>query len=114
MSDKRCRRKAAHAAQGSILRRAFQAGLEALRLESGLSRREFAEQLGIPRSSYFHLMTRPPTRASITSSSSLSGRASILCDCCASWPIRPEHAARTSGIAARQDESFQGLAYDIF
>ena len=57
MSDKRCRRKAAHAAQGSTLRSAFQAGLEALRLESGLSRREFAEQLGIPRSSYFHLMT---------------------------------------------------------
>lgn len=57
MSDKTSRRKAAHAAQGSILRRAFQAGLEELRQESGLSRREFAEQLGIPRSSYFHLMT---------------------------------------------------------
>jgi len=57
MSDKKCRRKAAHAAQGSILRRAFQAGLEELQQESGLSRREFAEQLGIPRSSYFHLMT---------------------------------------------------------
>ena len=57
MSEKRCRRKAAHAAQGSTLRRAFQAGLEALRMESGLSRREFAEQLGIPRLSYFHLMT---------------------------------------------------------
>lgn len=57
MSDKRRCRKAAHAAQGSTLRRAFQVGLEALRLESGLSRREFAEQLGIPRSSYFHLMT---------------------------------------------------------
>ena len=57
MSDKRCRRKAAHAAQGSTLRSAFHAGLEALRLESGLSRREFAERLGIPRSSYFHLMT---------------------------------------------------------
>ncbi|GEC15374.1 hypothetical protein NWI01_12660 [Nitrobacter winogradskyi] len=31
--------------------------MEGLRLESGLTRREFAEQLGIPRSSYFHLMT---------------------------------------------------------
>jgi hypothetical protein len=30
---------------------------EGLRLETGLSRREFAEQLRIPRSSYFHLMT---------------------------------------------------------
>jgi transcriptional regulator with XRE-family HTH domain len=57
MSEKQSRRKAAHAAQGNTLRRAFQAGLEALRLESGLSRREFAEHLGIPRSSYFHLMT---------------------------------------------------------
>ncbi len=57
MSEQRCRRKAAHAAQGNTLRRAFQAGLEALRLESGLSRREFAERLSIPRSSYFHLMT---------------------------------------------------------
>ena len=57
MSEQRCRRKAAHAAQGSTLRRAFQAGLEGLRVESGLSRREFAERLGIPRSSYFHLMT---------------------------------------------------------
>jgi hypothetical protein len=38
MGEKCCRRKAAHAAQGSTLRRAFQAGLEALRLESGLSR----------------------------------------------------------------------------
>lgn len=57
MGEKQCRRKAAHAAQGSTLRRSFQAGLEGLRLESGLSRREFAEHLGIPRSSYFHLMT---------------------------------------------------------
>lgn len=57
MSEQRCRRKAAHAAEGSTLRRAFQAGLERLRVESGLSRREFAEWLGIPRSSYFHLMT---------------------------------------------------------
>lgn len=57
MSEQRCRRKAAHAAQGNTLQRAFQAGLEALRLESGLSRREFAERLRIPRSSYFHLMT---------------------------------------------------------
>jgi transcriptional regulator with XRE-family HTH domain len=57
MGEKQSRRKAAHAAQGSTLRQAFQAGLEALRLESGLSRREFAEHLGIPRSSYFHLMT---------------------------------------------------------
>lgn len=57
MSNKTCRRKAANAAQGSVLRRAFQAGLEGLRQDSGLSRREFAERLGIPRSSYFHLMT---------------------------------------------------------
>jgi transcriptional regulator with XRE-family HTH domain len=57
MGEKQCRRKAAHAAQGSTLRQAFQAGLEGLRLGSGLSRREFAEHLGIPRSSYFHLMT---------------------------------------------------------
>ena len=57
MGEKQCRRKAAHAAQGSTLRRAFQAGLESLRWELGLSRREFAERLGIPRSSYFHLMT---------------------------------------------------------
>ncbi|ABE65102.1 transcriptional regulator (plasmid) [Nitrobacter hamburgensis X14] len=57
MGEKKCRRKAAHTAQGSTLRQAFQAGLEGLRLESGLSRRKFAEHLGIPRSSYFHLMT---------------------------------------------------------
>ncbi|MBC9877658.1 helix-turn-helix transcriptional regulator [Bradyrhizobium sp. INPA01-394B] len=57
MGEKQCRRKAAHAAEGSTLRRAFQAGLEELRVGSGLSRREFAERLGIPRSSYFHLMT---------------------------------------------------------
>lgn len=57
MSEQRCRRKAAHAAQGSTLRCAFQAGLEGLRQQSGLSRREFAERLSIPRSSYFHLMT---------------------------------------------------------
>ena len=57
MGKQQFRRKAAHAAQGSTLRRAFQAGLEELRVESGLSRREFAEWLGIPRSSYFHLMT---------------------------------------------------------
>jgi transcriptional regulator with XRE-family HTH domain len=57
LSEQRCRRKAAQAAQGNTLRSAFQAGLEALRLESGLSRREFAERLSIPRSSYFHLMT---------------------------------------------------------
>ena len=48
MNEKHCRRKAAHPAQGSNLRRAFQAGLEGLRLESGLGRRKFAEQLGIP------------------------------------------------------------------
>lgn len=57
MGEKQCRRKAAHAARGSTLRRAYQAGLEGLQLESGLSRREFAERLCIPRSSYFHLMT---------------------------------------------------------
>ncbi|MBX9647678.1 MAG: helix-turn-helix domain-containing protein [Xanthobacteraceae bacterium] len=57
MGEKQFRRKAAHAAQGNTLRQAFQAALEGLRLESGLSRREFAERLRIPRSSYFHLMT---------------------------------------------------------
>jgi transcriptional regulator with XRE-family HTH domain len=57
MSEQQCRRKAAHAAQGSTLRHAFQAWLEGLRVESGFSRREFAERLGIPRSSYFHLTT---------------------------------------------------------
>jgi transcriptional regulator with XRE-family HTH domain len=57
MDEKQCRRKAAYAALGSTPRQAFQAGLEGLRWESGLSRREFAEHLGIPRSSYFDLMT---------------------------------------------------------
>ena len=77
MGEKQRCRKAAHAAQGSTLRRAFQAGLESLRLESGLSRREFAERLRIPRSSYFHLMTAAANPASTTSSSLPSGRASI-------------------------------------
>jgi len=57
MSDKPCRRKAAHAARGCTLLKAFQAGLEALRLEAHLTRGQFARSLGIPRSSYFHLMT---------------------------------------------------------
>jgi len=39
------------------LLRTFQAQLEVLREQSGLSRRAFADRLGIPRSSYFHLMS---------------------------------------------------------
>lgn len=57
MVAKKSGRKAAHAAQGSTLLLAFQGALESLRRELGLSRRAFAERLGIPRSSYFHLMT---------------------------------------------------------
>jgi len=57
MIAKKSGRKAAHAAQGSTLLVAFQVALEGLRREMGLSRRAFAERLGIPRSSYFHLMT---------------------------------------------------------
>jgi len=57
MVAKKSGRKAAHAAQGSTLLLAFQGALESLRCELGLSRRAFAERLGIPRSSYFHLMT---------------------------------------------------------
>ena len=57
MVAKKSGRKAAHAAQCSTLLLAFQGALESLRCELGLSRRAFAERLGIPRSSYFHLMT---------------------------------------------------------
>lgn len=39
------------------LLRTFQTQMELLRKETGLSRRAFAERLGIPRSSYFHLMS---------------------------------------------------------
>lgn len=57
MIAKKSRRKASDAAEGSQLRIAFQGALESLRLDMGLSRRAFADRLGIPRSSYFHLMT---------------------------------------------------------
>lgn len=49
--------KAARISNENSLLRAFQTRLEALRNESGLSRRAFADRLGIPRSSYFHLMS---------------------------------------------------------
>lgn len=39
------------------LLRTFQTQIELLRMETGLSRRAFADRLGIPRSSYFHLMS---------------------------------------------------------
>lgn len=42
---------------GHVLRDAFQAGLEELRREIGVSRRAFARILGIPRSTYFQLMS---------------------------------------------------------
>ena len=58
MIAKKSRRKAAHAAQGNTLLLTFQGALEGLRNEMGLSRHAFAERLGIPRSSYFHLMTK--------------------------------------------------------
>lgn len=57
MNTKVSGRKAAHAARGNTLLVAFQDALERLRKEMGLTRCAFAEQLGIPRSSYFHLMT---------------------------------------------------------
>jgi transcriptional regulator with XRE-family HTH domain len=57
MSEMSRQRKAAHAAKGCTLLKSFQSGLEALRLEADLTRGEFAQSLGIPRSSYFHLMT---------------------------------------------------------
>jgi len=41
----------------SSLLRSFQTQLESLRAQAGLSRRAFADRLGIPRSSYFHLMS---------------------------------------------------------
>ncbi|MGR9426286.1 helix-turn-helix domain-containing protein [Rhizobium leguminosarum] len=49
--------KANRISNENSLLRAFQTRLEALRTESGLSRRAFADRLGIPRSSYFHLMS---------------------------------------------------------
>ncbi|MBR1040589.1 helix-turn-helix transcriptional regulator [Bradyrhizobium viridifuturi] len=57
MIGKKSGRKAAHAARGNTLLLAFQGALEGPRRDLGLSRRAFAERLGIPRSSYFHLMT---------------------------------------------------------
>jgi transcriptional regulator with XRE-family HTH domain len=57
MNTKVSGRKAAHAARGNTLLVAFQDALEHLRKEMGLTRCAFAERLGIPRSSYFHLMT---------------------------------------------------------
>jgi len=50
-------RKAERISNEHSLLRAFQARLETLRSETGLSRRAFADRLGIPRSSYFHLMS---------------------------------------------------------
>jgi transcriptional regulator with XRE-family HTH domain len=50
-------RKAARISNEQSLLRVFQTRLEALRAETGLSRRAFADRLGIPRSSYFHLMS---------------------------------------------------------
>lgn len=50
-------RKATHAARRNTLLVTFQDALECLRRETGLTRHAFAERLGIPRSSYFHLMT---------------------------------------------------------
>jgi transcriptional regulator with XRE-family HTH domain len=57
MKSKTPGRKAAHAACGNTLLEAFQNALESLRHDMGLSRCAFATRLGIPRSSYFHLMT---------------------------------------------------------
>ena len=57
MNTKVSGRKAAHAARGNTLLVAFQDALERLLEEMGLTRCAFAERLGIPRSSYFHLMT---------------------------------------------------------
>lgn len=42
--------------RGSLVR-SFQTQLEFFRRQAGLSRRAFADRLGIPRSSYFHLMS---------------------------------------------------------
>lgn len=50
-------RKIARISNENSLLRTFQTRLEALRSETGLSRRAFADRLGIPRSSYFHLMS---------------------------------------------------------
>jgi transcriptional regulator with XRE-family HTH domain len=57
MNTKVSGRKAAHTARGKTLLVAFQDALEDLRKEMGLTRCAFAERLGTPKSSYFHLMT---------------------------------------------------------
>jgi transcriptional regulator with XRE-family HTH domain len=56
LSNSRTRKAERNSNEHSLLR-AFQARLEGLRSETGLSRRAFADRLGIPRSSYFHLMS---------------------------------------------------------
>ncbi|SCB50343.1 helix-turn-helix domain-containing protein [Rhizobium multihospitium] len=56
LSNTRTSRAERISGEHSLLR-AFQTRLEALRRETGLSRRAFADRLGIPRSSYFHLMS---------------------------------------------------------
>lgn len=57
MDDHACRRSDAGPKPGGRLRRGFQAGLESLRREMGLSKQDFARRLGLARSSYFHLMS---------------------------------------------------------
>jgi hypothetical protein len=57
MIGKKSRRNAQAPALGGALLPAFQGALEGLRFDVGLSRQAFAKWLGIPRSSYFHLMT---------------------------------------------------------
>jgi hypothetical protein len=57
MTAERPTRKTFAAAQGNSLLLAFQDALECLQREMGLSRNAFADRLGIPRSSCFHLMT---------------------------------------------------------
>ncbi|GLK74277.1 helix-turn-helix transcriptional regulator [Ancylobacter dichloromethanicus] len=49
--------KTSRAQRKSSLLHGFQTQLEAFRAQAGLSRRAFADRLGIPRSSYFHLMS---------------------------------------------------------
>jgi len=49
--------KTRRAQRKSSLLHGFQTQLEAFREQAGLSRRAFADRLGIPRSSYFHLMS---------------------------------------------------------
>lgn len=57
MMATRGRDKLARQRGDSSLLRTFQTQMELLRKETGLSRRAFADRLGIPRSSYFHLMS---------------------------------------------------------